>query len=230
MTSSSSATFWHAVISYTAMSLRRNAILFLICSAAWAADYRVKPVRLLPIESYPSQMTTGGITIAADPYNTDEKSYTVFDIKDLNSRGYFPVNIIIQNQTSSYVQLRTQNIVLLTSDARSLYPTSSTLLVEDVIRAGFLSKLPKMSSRDQTTSTKEGSPLIDFTTKELKNEPIEPGATVNGFLFFYSAEKKKNILGGSALIIPPLTVEGGQKGIGPFSIALHPAMNNQLQK
>jgi len=102
----------------------------------------------------------------------------------------------------NYVQIRTQNIVLLTSDAQSLYATSSTLLVEDVIKAGFLSKLPKMSSHDQTISMKEGSPLIDFATKELKNEPIDPGATVNGFLFFYSAEKKKNILSGSALIIP----------------------------
>jgi hypothetical protein len=212
------------------MSLRRLTIIILVCSAAWAGDYRVKPVRLLPIESYPSQMTTGGITIAVDSYSTDEKSYTAFDIKDLNSRGYFPVNIIIRNQTPNYVQIRTQNIVLLTSDAQSLYATSSTLLVEDVIKAGFLSKLPKMSSHDQTISTKEGSPLIDFTTKELKNEPIDPGATVNGFLFFYSAEKKKNILSGSAIIIPPLTVEGGKKGIGPFSIALEPVTKTQGQK
>jgi hypothetical protein len=212
------------------MPSRCLAILLLFCSAAWASDYRVKPVRLLPIESYPSQMTTSGITIAADPYYTDEKSYTVFDIRDLNSRGYFPVNIIIRNMTSSYVQVRTQNVVLLTSDAQSLYPTSSTLLVEDVIKAGFISKLPKMSSHDQTTSTKEGSPLIDFTTKELKNEPIDPGATVNGFLFFYCAEKKKNILAGGALIIPPLTVKGGQKGIGPFSITLNPAAAAQMQK
>jgi hypothetical protein len=202
----------------------------MFCSVAWPLEYRVKPVRLLPIESYPSQMTVGGITIAADPYYTDEKSYSVFDIKALNSRGYYPVNIIIRNKTSNYVQVRTQNIVLLTAEAQSLYPTSSTLLVEDVIKVGFISKLPKMSSHDQATSTKEGSPLIDFTTKELKNEPIDPGTTVNGFLFFYSAEKKKNILSGGALIIPPLTVEGGQKGIGPFSIALNPASDSQAQK
>jgi hypothetical protein len=218
------------MILYRAMSLRRIAILALVCSTAWAADYRVKPVRLLPIESYPSQVTTGGITIAADPYPTDEKSYTAFDIKDLNSRGYFPLNIIIRNQTANYVQVRTQNIVLLTSDAQSLYATSSTLLVEDVIKAGFISKLPKMSSHDQTVSTREGSPLIDFTTKELKNEPIDPGATINGFLFFFKADKKKDIFTGSVLIIPPLIIEGNRKGVGPFSVPLDPAMKAQAQK
>lgn len=218
------------MILFASMLLKRMAILIFVCSAVWAAEYRIKPVRLLPMESYPAQMTTGGITIAADPYGTDERSYTVFDIKDLNSRGYFPVNIIVRNQTSNYVQIRTQNVVLLTADAQSLYATSSALLVEDVVKAGFVAKLPKMSSNDQTTSTKEGSPLIDFATKELNNEAIAPGSTINGFLFFFSAEKQKNILVGSALIIPPLSVEGGQKGIGPFSIALDSALNTPAQK
>jgi hypothetical protein len=202
----------------------------LVCSVAWAAEYHIKPVQMLPIESYPSRMTIDGITIAADPYFTDERSFTTFDIKDLNSRGYFPVHIILQNLTSSFVQVRTQSIVLLTKEAQTLYATSSALLVEDIIKAGFVSKLPKMKSHDQTTSTKVGSPLDDFTSKELKNEQIEPGSTVNGFLFFYSPEIKKNILAGGILVIPPLVVEGGRKSIGPFSIALDPALKPQPGK
>jgi hypothetical protein len=202
------------------MAWRWIASAILICSIAWGAEYHIKSVRVLPIDSYPSRMTLEGITIAVDPYSTDEKSYTAFDIRDLNSRGYFPVHVLVRNLTTNYVQVRTQSVMLLTKEKQSLYATSSALVIEDIIKAGFVSKLPKMKSHDLSTSTKPGSPLVDFTSKELRNEQIEPGSTINGFLFFYSGDGRKDILAGSILTVPSLLVEGGKKSIGPFAIPL----------
>lgn len=192
---------------------------------ALAADYVIKTVQVLPIESYPARVTLGAITIAADPYATDERSRTAFDVKDLNSHGYFPVHIIIQNSSPNYLTIRTRKILLETSGGQQLYTTSATIVVQDVIKAGFVSRLPKMKSHDQSTSTKTGSPLLDFTNKELTNRQIEPGTVSDGFIFFYTPEPKKNLFAGSKLLIPELVDEGTRRTLGPISIALDPAIH-----
>jgi hypothetical protein len=184
-----------------------------------AADYVIKTVTLKPLESYPAQLELGGITVAVDPYDSDEKSFSAFDIRDLNSRGYFPVHVLLKNGTSDYLSLSTRNITLETAAGQSLYTTSATIVVEDVVKAGFLTKLPKMKSRDPATSTQTGSPLLDFTSKELTNRNIAPGALVHGFLFFFSAGKV-NVLQGASLKIPSILDEGSRKPVGPFVIPL----------
>jgi hypothetical protein len=198
--------------------------------AAWgvfflaASDYHIKTVRVLPIESYPAKISLGDVTIAADPYATNEKSFTAFDIKNLNSRGYFPLHVIIRNSSQGFLVIRTRNVLLITKGAQQLYTTPATILVEDVIKAGLVSRLPKMKSHDQSTSTKSGSPLSDLTAKELTNRTIDPGTVSDGFLFFFTPEPKKNLFEGSTLYIPKLEEEGSRKVLGPFSIPLDPAL------
>ena len=196
----------------------------LAATTALGFDYQIKIVQVLPIESYPALVAIDAITIAADPYPTDEKSLTAFDVKDLNSRGYFPLHVIIQNSTPDFVTIRTRNIVLVTSSGQQLYTTPATIVVQDVIKGSLVSKLPKMKSHDQSISTKAGSPLVDFTGKELTNRQIDPGSISDGFLFFFTTEPKKNLFTGSKLLIPQLVEEGTRKAVGPFSIALDPAI------
>jgi len=104
------------------------ALLF-VAVFAWSLDYQVKTVKVLPIESYPARATVQGITIAADPYPTDEKSFTAFDVKDLNTRGYYPVHVIIKNSTENFLSLKTRNVVLVTATGQELYTTSATVVV-----------------------------------------------------------------------------------------------------
>jgi hypothetical protein len=189
-----------------------------------AFDYQIKTVQVMPIESYPAKVSIGAVTIAADPYPNDDKSFTAFDIKDLNSKGYFPVHVIIQNSSPNFITLKIRNVVLVTEGGQELYTTSATLVVQDVVKGGLISKLPKMKSHDQATSTKTGSPLLDFTAKELSNRQIEPGTVSAGFIFFFSPEPKKPFFNGSTLMIPQLIDEGSRKTLGPFTIPLDPAL------
>ncbi len=205
-------------------SLLNCLALLAVVTSTLAADYQMKSVAVLPVESYPSRVTISGITIAADPYPTDEKSFTAFDIKDLNTKGYFPVHVIIQNSSPNFVSIRTRNVVLVTTGGQELYTTSATIVVQDVVKAGFVSKLPKMKSHDASTSTRTGSPLVDFTGKELTNRQIEPGSVTDGFIFFYNAEPKKPFFNGAKLLIPQLIDEATRNAIGPFSIPFDPAM------
>jgi hypothetical protein len=203
------------------------AILFFLISVTTlpAADYAIKTVPVLPIESYPARTTVGAVTIAADPYYTSEKSFKAFDVKDLNSRGYFPIHVIIKNGTSKFLTIRTRNIILITSSGEQRYTTPATVVVDDVIRSGLALKIPTTKSEVPTTSTKTGSPLTDFTSKELISASMAPGAVTDGFLFFFTPDPKKNLFAGSTLYIPKLEEEGTRNPIGPFTILLDAAVS-----
>jgi hypothetical protein len=190
-----------------------------------AADYQIKTVKILPIESYPARTTLGGVTIAADPYSTNDKSFSAFDVRDLNSRGYFPVHIIIRNDSKTLLTVRTRNVVLITASGQQLYTTPATVVVEDVVKAGRRKKFPLMKSHDLSTSTKPGSPLSDFTGKDITNKMIDPGTVSDGFLFFFTPTPKKNPFAESTLLFPKLEEESTHKTLGPFSIPLNPALS-----
>jgi hypothetical protein len=184
--------------------------IFLGVMALQAGDYQARTVKVLPFESYPAKTEIGGVTIAADPYESNDKSYTAFDIKNLNSRGYYPVHVIVRNGSQNYLNIRTRNIVLITSTGQQLYSTPATVVVEDV---------------SNSKSTKLGSPLSDFTGKELTNRLVDPGSVIDGFLFFFTpVPKKADFFVGTTLYIPKLEEEGTRKGVGPFAIPLDPAL------
>ena len=200
-------------------------LLTLFVQATQAAEYHIKTVEVLPVESYPAQASVDGITIAANPYSTDAESMTAFDIKNLNSRGYFPVHVIIKNGTSSYLTIRTRNVLLFTPDGEQLYSTPAAIVVDNVTKAGLTKREPAKS--DLPEAPQKVSPLMDFTSKELITASINPGAVVDGFLFFFTETRKKNLFTGSTLYIPKLEEEGTKKPFGPFTIRLDQALKNK---
>jgi hypothetical protein len=181
-----------------------------------ASDYQIKEVKVLPIESYAARKEVSGITIAVDPYTTDDRSFSAFDIRRLNSRGYFPLFVIIKNNTSKFLSIGTRDVVLITSSGQQLYTTPAALVVDDVVKSGMSTKSPKKISKET------GSPLSDFTNKEMANRTIDPGAVSSGFLFFYTSTPQSNLFAGSTLYIPKLEEEGSKKSFGPFFISLDP--------
>lgn len=197
-------------------------LLLLFVQATLAADYKIKNVEVKPIESYPAQASTGGVTIAANPYSTDKESATAFDVKNLNSRGFFPVHVIIKNDTSSYLTISTRNVLLFTPEGEQLYSTPAAIVVDNLSRAGLTRREPSKS--DGPNASQKVSPLMDFTSKELVTASINPGAVVDGFLFFFTDKRKRNIFAGSSLYIPRLEEEGTRKPVGPFTIRLDQAL------
>jgi hypothetical protein len=194
-----------------------------------AADYKLKTVDLLPMESYPAQTTVGGITIAADPYTTDEMCYTAFDYKKMNTRGYFPVHVIIHNTSQAFLLVRTRNIVLITESAQQLFTVPATAVAEDLFEGSSLDKMSE-TSRSAPADRRYGTPLSDFTDKDLTNKLLEPGKVSSGFLFFSNPDPKTNLFAGSTLFIPKLEEEGTRKSVGPFSIPLNPALSHPRPK
>jgi len=187
-------------------------VLFAGVLSGIASDYVIKAVKIQPIDTYPARVTVGEITVAADPYATDEKSYTAFDFKNLNTRGYNPVHLIIQNSTQDYVTIRTRNIVLVDAGGKELYATSAAVVVNDLFKSGL--------------TYHRGSPFSDFASKELSSPRIDPKGVANGFVFFYIPQAKGVALAGSKIIIPEIVNDSTRKPIGPFEIPLDPAIQH----
>ncbi len=175
-----------------------------------AADYVIKTVKVQPIDTYPARVTVGDVTVAADPYEADEKSFTAFDYKNLNTRGYHPVHLIIQNSTRDYVTIRTRNIVLVNAAGTELYATSAAVLVSDLFKGNL--------------SYKRGSPFSDFSAKELSGGRVDPNGVIDGFVFFYIPQTKGVALAGSRIVIPEILNDSTRKPIGPFEIPLDPGI------
>ena len=171
---------------------KRLSILWLVFGviALMASDYKMKTVKVLPIESYPARITVGGITIAADPYDTDEKSYAAFDVKKLNSQGYFPLHVIIQNTSQEFLLVRTRNIVLITESAQQLFTIPAAVLAEDLFKGKSLDKMPE-KDRANASSRNLGTPLSDFAGKDLTNKLLEPGKVSDGFIFFFTQVRRR---------------------------------------
>jgi len=202
----------------------RVLLLMLFVHAPLTANYRIRIVEVMPIESYPAQVSVGGVTIAANPYSTDAESATAFDVRNLNSRGYFPVHVIIKNETASHLTIRTRNVLLFTPNGEQLYSTPAAVVVDSVTRGGMARSEPTRS--DDADEFQRGSPLMDFAGKELVTATINPGGTVDGFLFFFTENRKINLFAGSSLYIPRVEEEGTKKPIGPFTIRFDRALNN----
>ena len=171
----------------------------LFTASPYALDYRIKDIKLLPVESYPAKTTISGVTIAADPYDSNEKSASAFDVKKMNSEGYFPLHVIIENNSESFLKIRTLNVTLITESGQQLYTTPATIVVDDIFGGGFSRRIPLVGSSDLSTSNKTGSPLWDFTNKELTNRFLDPGTVTAGFLFFYGWGSLRSALRGGNL-------------------------------
>ena len=189
-----------------------------------ASDYKIKTVKILPIESYPARTTVGGVTIAANPYTTNRKSYSAFDTKRLNSRGYFPIHLIIKNESPLFLNIRTRKVILLTASGQQLYTTPAAVVVDDLFKDGLIIKPNSDDNQNDFASPNSGTPLSDFTNKELASRLLEPGTLTSGFIFFFTTAPKENLFAGSTLYIPKLEDEGSGKGLGPFMIPLGPAL------
>jgi hypothetical protein len=165
-------------------------VMPLVLASAALAGYKSLKVKVDPAQSYPFHQTQSNVTIAADPYETNEKIRTAFDVKDLEKLGIVPVNIVISNEGEDLISINGEDINLLDDKNRSIQSTAPEEVVQLILNKG---KAP--SSRSRTPSPiplprREGlrgdafEIETDFRNKALKEVRVAPKTTASGFLFF----------------------------------------------
>jgi hypothetical protein len=166
------------------------------------AGYKSIKVKTNPARSYPFVASQGRVSIAADPYETNDKIRTAFDIKDMEKLGIVPVNVIITNEGEDLILVNGQDVNLLDEKNHSL----ESLTVEEVVHA-VISKGKSPSTHGPTTSSRFPLPQreglrgdafeieMDFSNKALKEVRITPKATASGFVFFRLPNRQMRLAG-----------------------------------
>jgi hypothetical protein len=157
----------------------------LVFAIAGCATYKRTHVEVGAVDTYKSQMSTKGITVAADPIDNAEEAKENFYV-DVTEASFFPVLIIVQNDTSDRIYFLKESVEL-TDPQGSLYrPVSSTVMADAcehnkmayaLLGFGIFSYMSAEEANRKMAS--------DWRDKELPDTFItNPGRKRHGFLYF----------------------------------------------
>ena len=211
-------------------ALRAVSFLCLWCLLpAWSASgaYKNLAVKVGPVEGYASRQSQGPVTIAADPYPSETRIRTAFDVKGLSKLGLVPINLIISNKGSDSLSVDAATISLLDPEFGSLRALSpkevvAMILRQDRRRRRPLSRVPLPGSglgRGRSRVQKRAFEIEDdFIRKSLKRR-IRPRTAAWGFVFFQLPERKSRLTG-YKIIIPDIENNRTQQKLLYFDIEL----------
>ncbi len=210
-------------------ALRPISLLFLWCLlpawSAWGA-YKNLSVKVGPVEGYASRQSQGPVTIAADPYPSETRIRTAFDVKGLSKLGLVPINLIISNQGPDALSIDGATINLQDPDYGSLRALPPKEVVEMILRLDRGRRrplgvpLPRLGlGRGRSRVEKRALEMEDdFIRKSLKRR-VRPRATAWGFVFFQIPDRKSR-LAGLKIIIPDVENDRTQQKLLYFDIEL----------
>jgi hypothetical protein len=182
-------------------------LVFLVSTTL--AGYKSIKVKVDPAKTYPFHQSQGNVTIAVDPYESDEKIKTAFDVKGMEKLGIIPVNIIITNEGEDPISVSGQDVNLLDVKNQSIESTPLEEVVRLILNKG---KEPSASGRSRSPiplprrDSQRGDTFeiqTDFTNKALKEARVAPKSTASGFVFFRLPSKQMK-LSGYKIYIPEI--------------------------
>ena len=167
------------------------------------------------------------MTIAADPYPSENRIRTAFDIKGLSKLGLVPINLIISNLGPDALSIDGAAITLLDPEYGSLQALPPKTVVDMILRQDRSRRsplgrvpLPRPGiGRGRSGLEKQALEIEDeFIRKSLKRR-IRPRATAWGFVFSQLPERKSRLTG-YKIIIPDVENDKTQQKLLYFDIEL----------
>jgi hypothetical protein len=158
--------------------------LFGLFTLFGCATYKPKTISACQIEEYALCTEKAGISFAADPFDTSEKTKTGF-YADLTSAGYYPIQLIFRNDTAEKVMFLRNTVELEYSGGLSRTVRSTDMsnyfahnkMAYALLGFGLLSYM----SAEQANRKMEA----DWREKEMPEQLIVmPRQTSHGFVYF----------------------------------------------
>jgi len=124
------------------------------------------------------------VAIAADPYDTPEKT-KIFSV-DFREHGYLPVFFVVTNDGDQPISIANMEVKLITANRSKLTPASP----EDIYRrlsnprANTNSPLPFPIPRKKVKGTVSKKEMDEIESSEFAARAVEPHTTQSGFLYF----------------------------------------------
>ncbi len=200
------------------MSLAFKSFVLLLSIVAASGADKEKPFKAKPAASYAYRQTSEKVTIAAEPFDKEEKTREAFGSLNPNQYGILPVLVVIQNDGPVALSLESMRAEYITMSRQKVEATPAG----DVPRTlgaknpgpnpdRFPSPLPRIGkSKNPLTAWEIGGRA--FAAKMLP-----PGESASGFLYFQAPSRP-----GARLYITGLQEAPTRRELFYFEIPLGP--------
>jgi hypothetical protein len=196
----------------------KSLVLLLSIFAARGADKNA-PFKPGPTESYPCRQTQEKVTVAVQPFDTEEQTRLAFDKLDPNRYGVLPVLVIIRNDGPGTLMLDGLRVEYLT-DSRQKVEAIPSREVARVNAPGrpHISGGP-LPTQIPRSSTKK-NPLTNWTIegRAFAAKALPPGESASGFFYFEARHRS-----GAALYLTGLREAPSRRELFYFEIPLDAA-------
>ncbi|MBU1001423.1 MAG: hypothetical protein KKE73_02755 [Proteobacteria bacterium] len=159
-------------------------LVLLLALTSGCASHKIKDVPVNQLEGYGCYTKIDDVEIAADLYAETQKTKEVFSA-DLNKAQFFPVHVIVKNDTDGRVLILRSGIALSDTVGSEYKHVSSAAMCEEFAHNKMAYALlgfgifSYMSAEDANTKMK-----ADWSDKEFSEEMIVNAGRVNsGFVY-----------------------------------------------
>lgn len=159
-----------------------------------------------PAATYAARDAHEGVTVAADPYDTPEKSKKAFGKYDPLKIGVLPVYVVITNSTGDALRLDAleAQFVAADRDVAEPIPAGTVSLRVKGQKPPRLGSKPNPSPLPRLPERYDPSAIAVIVDQEFVLKMVPPGETVGGFLFF-DIRMRRNVLSGARLYLTHVT-------------------------
>jgi hypothetical protein len=163
------------------------AALLLTCSMLLSACASHKPgvVPLKETAQYTNFKESNGLEVAADLYAEESKTKEGFYL-NVNEKSFYPVNLVVKNNTSSRFLLLKSNVKILDSKGSEFGHTPCTIMTSEFERNKMAYALLGFGIFSYMSAEEANKKMeADWRDKELADEVIiNPNRRNSGFLYF----------------------------------------------
>ena len=191
----------------------KSLVLLLSIFAVQGADKNAPFKPGLP-DSYPYRQTQEKVTIAVQPFDTQEKTRLAFDKLDPNRYGILPVLVIIRNDGPDTLMLDGLRVEYITESKQKVEAIPS----REVAKVNAPGR-PRISGGPlpiPRSSTKK-NPLTDWVIegRAFAAKALPPGESASGFFYFEASHRP-----GASLYLTGLRVAPSRRELFYFEIPL----------
>jgi hypothetical protein len=182
--------------------LRVRALIsvFLVGFAAYAcASYDKHHVDYGTVKDYSNSNTLDGVTLAAEPLVSEARVTAVFD-ENLLAKDYYPIKVMLQNDSDGRVRVLRETVELRDSKGRVYRPVEATVVAEDFedsgvaygMLGGVFFYFLYASATDANLERQ-----ADYSKKEMPPLQVIPPGQKRGFFLYFKLPRY--VVGSSSL-------------------------------
>ena len=167
-------------------------VIALLTTVHGCVTYKSAPIDVRQIETYAYRVVTGGVSVAADPYDTSAKAKEGFHI-DVTEEGFYPVNLIFKNDNDCRVLVLRKKIELIDATGNSHSTVRSTAMFQTFEKNEKTYALLGFGTFSYVSADEANRAMAtDWREKEMPDQLIIlPERKTSGFVYFKLPKERR---------------------------------------